>query len=60
MDKDLLTEGTKLLIAAIDLSRDMETSMSNIASIYAEIDGRDKDGGLGDALSRLQGRLSGQ
>lgn len=55
-----MTEGTKLLIAAIDLSRDMETSMSNIASIYAEIDGRDKDGGLGDALSRLQGRLSGQ
>ncbi|MBP3488654.1 MAG: RHS repeat protein, partial [Roseburia sp.] len=55
--QELLTEGTSLLNAAINLSRDMETSMSNIAAIYAEIDGRDKDGGLGDALSRLQGTL---
>ena len=33
--QELLTEGTKLLTAAIDLSRDMETSMANIAAIYA-------------------------
>lgn len=55
--EELLTEGTKLINAAIDLSRDMETSISGIAAVYAEIDGRDKDGGLGDAISRLQGTL---
>ncbi|MBP3486912.1 MAG: RHS repeat protein [Roseburia sp.] len=55
--EELLTEGTKILNAAIDLSQDMENSMANIAAVYAEIDGRDKDGGLGSALSSLQGTL---